>query len=176
LKALLCYSGKDFRIEEIEKPAIADNEMLIEMLCCGLCGSDIIKIFDEKIKKPDVYGHEVVGKVVEVGRNVDKFKLGDIVVAAHRIPCGKCHYCKHGNHSMCKQFKETSIVPGGFSQYIMLSDKQLNSPRIPNNRVNKTSRALTVKKAGLDLIICAMICHPPLNYKSSFSSVTHIPA
>jgi len=127
LKALFCYSDKDFKIEEIEKPAITDNDMLIEMLCCGLCGSDIIKIFDEKLKKPDVYGHEVVGKVVEVGRNVDKFKLGDIVVAAHRIPCGKCHYCKHGNHSMCKQFKETNIVPGGFSQYIMLSDKHIKN-------------------------------------------------
>lgn len=127
LKALFCYSYKDFRIEEIEKPAITDSEMLIEMLCCGLCGSDIIKIFDEKSKKPDIYGHEVVGKVVEAGRNVGKFKVGDIVVAAHHIPCGKCHYCKHGNHSMCKQFKETNIVPGGFSQYIMLSDKHINN-------------------------------------------------
>lgn len=127
MKALLCYSDKDFRIEEIEKPAITDNEMLIEMLCCGLCGSDIIKIFDEKLKKPDVYGHEVVGKVVEVGGNIDKFKLGDIVVAAHHIPCGKCHYCKHGNHTMCKQFKETNIIPGGFSQYIMLSDKHIKN-------------------------------------------------
>ncbi len=127
MKALFCYSDKDFRIEEIEKPAITDNEMLIEMLCCGLCGSDIIKIFDQKLKKPDVYGHEIVGKVVEAGRNVDKFKVGDIVVAAHHIPCGKCHYCEHGNHSMCKQFKETNIVPGGFSQYIMLSDKHIEN-------------------------------------------------
>jgi len=127
LKALFCYSGKDFRIEETGKPVITDSEMLIEMLYCGLCGSDIIKIFDEKLKKPDIYGHEVVGKVIEAGRNVNKFKVGDIVVAAHHIPCGKCHYCRHGNHSMCKQFKETNIVPGGFSQYIMLSDKHINN-------------------------------------------------
>ncbi|MCL5073928.1 MAG: alcohol dehydrogenase catalytic domain-containing protein [Actinobacteria bacterium] len=127
MKALFCYNAKDFRIEEVEKPAIADNEMLIEMLCCGLCGSDIIKIFDENLKKPDIYGHEVVGKVVETGRNVKKFKLGDIVVAAHHIPCGKCHYCQHGSHSMCNQFKETNIIPGGFSQYIMLSDKHINN-------------------------------------------------
>ncbi|MCL4418271.1 MAG: alcohol dehydrogenase catalytic domain-containing protein [Actinobacteria bacterium] len=127
MKVLRCYNAKDFRIEEIEKPAIDDNEMLIEMLCCGLCGSDIIKIFDENLKKPDIYGHEVIGKVVETGRNVKKFKLGDIVVAAHHVPCGKCHYCLHGSHSMCKQFKETNIIPGGFSQYIMLSDKHINN-------------------------------------------------
>jgi len=127
LKALFCYSEKDFKIEEIEKPAITDDEMLIEMLYCGLCGSDIIKIFDEKLKKPDIYGHEVVGKVIEAGRNVDKFKIGDIVVVAHHVPCGKCHYCRHGNHTMCKQFKETNIIPGGFSQYIMLSDKHIKN-------------------------------------------------
>ncbi|MFC2144761.1 zinc-binding dehydrogenase [Actinomycetota bacterium] len=120
MKALLCYNEKDFRIEEIEKPEISDDEMLIELLYCGLCGSDIVRIFNTK-GKPSVYGHEVIGKVVEVGAKVKKFKIGDIVVAAHHIPCGKCHYCKHGNHTMCEMFKETNIYPGGFCQYIRLS-------------------------------------------------------
>ncbi len=126
MKALLCYSEKDFRIEEIEKPSISDNEMLIELLYCGLCGSDIVKIFDTR-GKPSVYGHEVVGKVVETGAMVKKFKTGDIVVAAHHIPCGKCHFCKHGNHTMCKMFKETNIYPGGFCQYIRLSPEHINN-------------------------------------------------
>lgn len=127
MKALFCYSDKDFRIEEIDKPIITGNEMLIEMLYCGLCGSDIIKIFDGKLKKPDIYGHEVVGKVVETGVNVDNFKPGDIVVTAHHIPCGRCRYCMHGNYTMCKQFRKTNIVPGGFSQYILLSDKHIKN-------------------------------------------------
>ncbi|MES0342395.1 MAG: alcohol dehydrogenase catalytic domain-containing protein, partial [Candidatus Humimicrobiaceae bacterium] len=124
MKALLCYSEKDFRMEEIEKPDISDDEMLIELLYCGLCGSDIVRIFNTK-GKPSVYGHEVVGKVVETGARVKKFKTGDIVVAAHHIPCGKCHYCKHGNHTMCKMFKETNIYPGGFCQYIKLSPEHI---------------------------------------------------
>lgn len=111
----------------MEKPSISDDDMLIEMLYCSLCGSDIIKIFDTTLKKPDVYGHEVVGKVTEVGSNVKKFKIGDIVVAAHHIPCGSCHFCRHGNHTMCAQFKETNIEPGGFSQYIKLSDKHIKN-------------------------------------------------
>ncbi len=126
MKALLCYSEIDFRMEEIEKPSISDNEMLIELLYCGLCGSDIVRIFNTK-GKPSVYGHEVVGRVSEVGTKVKKFKTGDMVVAAHHIPCGKCHYCKHGNHTMCKMFKETNIYPGGFCQYIRLSPEHINN-------------------------------------------------
>ncbi|MCJ7666393.1 MAG: alcohol dehydrogenase catalytic domain-containing protein, partial [Actinobacteria bacterium] len=121
MKALLCYSEKDFRIEEIEKPAISDDEMLIEMINCGLCGSDITKILDQGDGKPAVYGHEVAGRVVEAGPEVKKFKKGDIIVAAHHIPCGECHYCMHGNHTMCGMFKSTNIYPGGFCQYIRLS-------------------------------------------------------
>jgi len=126
MKALLCYNEKDFRMEEIEKPSISDDEMLIELQYSGLCGSDIVKIFDTK-GKPSVYGHEVVGKVVETGSGVKKFKKGDIVVAAHHIPCGECHYCKHGNHTMCKMFKETNIYPGGFCQYIRLSAEHIEN-------------------------------------------------
>ena len=121
MKALLCYSEKDFRMEEIEKPVISDDEMLIEMINCGLCGSDITKIFDPGDVKPAVYGHEVAGRVVEAGQEVKKFKKGDIIVAAHHIPCGECHFCRHGNHTMCSMFKSTNIYPGGFCQYIKLS-------------------------------------------------------
>jgi len=127
MKALLCYSEKDFRIEEVDRPSISDDDMLIEMINCGLCGSDITKIFDPGDKKPAIYGHEIVGKVVDTGPEVKKFKKGDIVIAAHHIPCGQCHYCRHGNHTMCSMFKRTNIYPGGFCQYIRLSADHINN-------------------------------------------------
>lgn len=125
MKALLCYSRDEFKLEEIDRPGILQDEMLIEMLYTGLCGSDIVKIMDLRVKKPAVFGHEVVGKVVETGKNVKEFKKGDIVVAAHHIPCYKCHYCLHGNHSMCRHFKETNIYPGSFCQYVRLSGEHI---------------------------------------------------
>jgi L-iditol 2-dehydrogenase len=125
MKALLCYNQNEFKLEEIDKPEIQKDEMLIEMIYTGLCGSDIVKIFDPAVKKPAVFGHEVVGKVVETGRDVTRFKSGDIVVAAHHIPCYRCHYCLHGNHSMCRHFKETNIYPGSFCQYIRLSKEHI---------------------------------------------------
>ena len=72
-----------------------------------------------------MFGHEVVGKVIETGKNVTKFSIGDIVVAAHHIPCYQCHYCLHGSYSMCRHFKETNIFPGSFCQYIKLSKEHI---------------------------------------------------
>ncbi len=144
MKALLCYNEKDFRMEEIEKPSISDDEMLIELLYCGLCGSDIVRIFNTK-DKPSLYGHEVVGKVSEVGSRVKKFKVGDIIVAAHHIPCGNCHYCKHGNHTMCKMFKNTNIYPGGFCQYIRLSPEHIKNTTFKLPEGNNPLEALFVE-------------------------------
>ncbi len=125
MKALLCYNQNEFRLEEIDKPEIGKEEMLIEMIYTGLCGSDIVKIFDPEIKKPAVFGHEVVGKVVETGEKVTGFKPGDMVVTAHHIPCYHCHYCMHQSYSMCRHFKETNIYPGSFCQYIRLSKEHI---------------------------------------------------
>ncbi len=125
MKALLCYNQNEFKLEEIDKPDIQEDEMLIEMIYTGLCGSDIVKIFDPAVKKPAVFGHEVVGRVVKTGKDVTGFKAGDIVVTAHHIPCYQCHYCLHGNHSMCRHFKETNIYPGSFCQYIRLSKEHI---------------------------------------------------
>jgi len=113
-------------LEEMARPEIKKDEMLIEMVYTGLCGSDIIKIFDPAVKKPAVFGHEVVGRVVKTGKDVERFKTGDTVVAAHHIPCYKCHYCLHGSHSMCRHFKDTNIYPGAFSQYIRLSKEHID--------------------------------------------------
>lgn len=125
MKALLCYNQNEFKLEEIDRPEILKDEMLIEMIYTGLCGSDIVKIFDPAVRKPAVFGHEVVGRVVEAGKNVTRFKSGDVVVAAHHIPCYRCHYCLHGSHSMCRHFKETNIYPGSFSQYIRMSKEHI---------------------------------------------------
>ncbi|MEA2015571.1 MAG: alcohol dehydrogenase catalytic domain-containing protein [Actinomycetota bacterium] len=126
MKALFCYSSDKFVLEEMPVPRIKKDEMLMEMVYTGLCGSDIIKIFDPEVKKPAVFGHEVVGRIVETGNDVEKFKKGDLVVAAHHIPCYRCQYCLHGNYSMCRHFKDTNIYPGAFSQYIKLSKEHID--------------------------------------------------
>jgi len=118
MKTVYCYRSDKFEIKNIPKPKINQDEILVKVIACGICGSDIKKIFDDNVKKPIVLGHEIAGDVVEIGSGVKDFEVGDRVVVTHHIPCFDCQYCKHENYSMCKQFKSTNIYPGGFSQHI----------------------------------------------------------
>ncbi len=97
---------------------------IIKVLGCGLCGSDIVKIRTGKAKNGDVLGHEVVGEIVEINSKTN-FDIGDKVALGHHVPCFNCGYCWGGNYSMCKHFKETNIIPGGFAEYIYVSEEHL---------------------------------------------------
>ena len=100
------------------RPAAGPGELLLRLRGCGLCGSDIAKIVESPTRAPAVLGHEVVGDVVEAGGGVQGFVAGDRVVAAHHVPCARCHYCRRGSESMCREFKLSNLDPGGFAEYV----------------------------------------------------------
>lgn len=99
---------------------------IVKVLGCGLCGSDIVKFIHKISKDGTVLGHEIVAEIVDIDSDTD-FKIGDEIVTSHHIPCGECVYCKHGNVSMCEHFKSTNIRPGGFSEYVYLSEEHLKN-------------------------------------------------
>ena len=103
---------------EWPRPSVGPGELLLRLRGCGLCGSDIAKITAPETRGPAVFGHEVVGDVTEVGEGVAGFEVGDRVVAAHHVPCGRCHYCGRGSESMCRAFKASNLDPGGFAEYV----------------------------------------------------------
>lgn len=106
---------------------LADKKgALVKVLGCGLCGSDIVKFLHKISKNGTVLGHEIVAQIVEINSETN-FKTGDIIVTSHHIPCGKCDYCRHGNVSMCEHFKSTNIYPGGFSEYVYLTEEHLKN-------------------------------------------------
>ncbi len=115
-------------IEEAPKPDLKKlgSGAIIKTSGCGLCGSDIVKFRQKFAKEGTVLGHEIVGEIVEINSKTN-FKVGDKIVSSHHIPCFKCTYCKNENYSMCKHFKKTNIIPGGFSQYIYLSEEHLQN-------------------------------------------------
>ncbi|HEX7696116.1 MAG TPA: alcohol dehydrogenase catalytic domain-containing protein [Candidatus Acidoferrum sp.] len=112
------------RVEEVPVPEVGDGEVLIKVAACGVCGTDIKKIFHAYVPPPQILGHELAGAVVAVGRGVTRWKLGDRVMSFHHIPCGACFYCEHRLFSQCKQYKTTGLtggfVPngGGFAEYV----------------------------------------------------------
>ncbi len=99
---------------------------LVKVFGCGLCGSDIVKLIHKISKDGTVLGHEIVAGIVEINSETS-FKKGDVIVTSHHIPCGNCVYCRHGNVSMCKHFKDTNLMPGGFSEYVYLSEEHLKN-------------------------------------------------
>ena len=99
---------------------------IVKVLGCGLCGSDIVKLKHNLVKHGTVLGHEIVAKIVAIDSETD-FKKDDVIVTSHHIPCGKCEYCKNGNVSMCRHFKETNIRPGGFSELVFVSEEHLQN-------------------------------------------------
>jgi L-iditol 2-dehydrogenase len=117
VKAVVLREGGRLLVEDWPRPSAAAGELLLRLRGCGLCGSDIAKVVAPP-PKPIVLGHELVGDVVQVGAGVARFQVGDRVVAAHHVPCGRCHYCGRGSASMCRAFKTSNLDPGGFAEYV----------------------------------------------------------
>jgi L-iditol 2-dehydrogenase len=119
------YRGKGIvRVEEVPVPDVGEGEVLIKVAACGVCGTDIKKIFHGYVEPPQILGHEVAGTVVAVGHRVTKWKPGDRVMSFHHIPCGTCFFCEKRSFSQCKQYKTTGLTGGftpnggGFAQYV----------------------------------------------------------
>jgi L-iditol 2-dehydrogenase len=112
------------RVEEVPVPEVGDGEVLIKVAACGICGTDIKKIYQRYVEPPQILGHELAGTVVAIGRGITKWKLGDRVMSFHHIPCGTCFYCKNRLFSQCKQYKTTGLTGGftpnggGFGEYV----------------------------------------------------------
>ena len=118
MKAVVFHGGGRLAPGDWPRPAVGAGELLLRVRGCGLCGSDIAKIVAPETRGPAVFGHEVVGDVIEAGDGVAGFAVGDRVVAAHHVPCGQCHYCRRGSESMCRAFKASNLDPGGFAEYV----------------------------------------------------------
>ena len=115
--AAMYYNNQDVRIEEMSKPKIGDDEILVKVMASGICGSDVIEWYRVP-KAPRVLGHEATGIIVKAGANVTKYQAGERVFVSHHVPCNKCRYCLRGHHTACETLHTTNYYPGGFAQYI----------------------------------------------------------
>ena len=111
------YNNHDVRIQDVPKPEIGDDELLVKVMASGICGSDVTEWYRVP-KAPRILGHEATGVIEQVGSKVVGCKVGDRVFVSHHVPCGKCRYCLRGNHTACETLHTTNYYPGGFAQYI----------------------------------------------------------
>ncbi|HVP78553.1 MAG TPA: zinc-dependent dehydrogenase [Thermodesulfobacteriota bacterium] len=117
MRAAMYYNNKDVRLEEIAMPQIGPGELLVKVVASGICGSDVMEWYRIK-KAPRVLGHEITGEIVEVGKGIDRYKIGDRVFVSHHVPCNTCQYCLNGFHTLCDTLRSTNFDPGGFAEYL----------------------------------------------------------
>ncbi len=129
MKVARLYSFDDIRIENIPVPGIGPRDALIKTKACGICSGDVMPWYIEK-KAPLVLGHEPSGEVVEVGSEVRSFKRGDRVFTHHHAPCFTCRFCRRGDYVQCDTWKNSRIIPGGVSEYILVPSVNLENDTI----------------------------------------------
>ncbi len=134
MKVARYYNAHDIRIEEAPIPAIQENEALVDMKACGVCGSDLMGWYLES-RAPLVLGHEPTGIITKKGSKVKTFDVGDRVFVHHHVACMRCHYCLRGDFTLCEQFHKTNIDPGGFAEYFRVPapNLEIDTLKLPSS-------------------------------------------
>lgn len=124
MKAQVFRGVNQLSYEEVPKPDIGEDEVLVQVKVVGLCQSDIKKICYPLYEPPRIFGHETAGEIAAVGSAVTGWQVGQRVVVLHHIPCMHCEYCLNDNFSMCEVYKNITTTAGfspsggGFADYV----------------------------------------------------------
>ena len=132
MKALVAYGKGDYKYEPAYPvPECGDDDIIIKTEGCGVCAGDL-KCFhgnstwgDEThemwVRPPFIPGHEFLGYVVEKGKNVTEYEIGDRIIADQIVPCGTCKFCKTGRYWMCQPHATFGFQKennGGMAEYV----------------------------------------------------------
>jgi len=134
----------NLELKEVKEPKPKRDEVLVEVVAAGICGTDVHIKHDQTFYTPPVIlGHEYSGKVVEVGSNVTGVAIGDVVVSPATAYCGKCYQCKTGHMNRCtsetKRILGTSRANGAFAKYLT----------VPEYIVHKVPKGVSMEEAAL---------------------------
>lgn len=119
-------------LREMDSPARPEGGLLVRMVACGICGSDLMSWYQDR-RAPMVLGHEPVGEVIS--GTVGEIGPGDRVVVHHHVPCLACDHCRNGRETLCPRFRQTRIEPGGLAEVIAVpaENAALDTLRIPDH-------------------------------------------
>ncbi|MEI7473933.1 MAG: zinc-binding dehydrogenase [bacterium] len=140
MKAAVLHQNNNFlTIEEVELPLINDDEILVKVIACGVCHTDLHYIdhgVDTFQSKPVILGHEISG-IVEDSKS-EYFEIGDKVLLPAVYTCGECSFCLKGRENLCKNFTMLgNSINGGFAEYIKVKAK--DSIKLPDSMLLEES-------------------------------------
>ena len=127
MKALVIEVEDKFTYKDVPIPEIKEDEVLVKVKACGICGSDVPRVMHKGVHfYPIIVGHEFAGDVVKVGAKAQFAKVGQRVTAAPLIPCGTCPDCQKGNPAMCTHYSFIgSRQDGAMAEYVAVPAKNL---------------------------------------------------
>jgi len=119
MKALLLTAPSTLAIVDFPTPAIADDEVLVRIHACGICGSDFHGWDGSSGRRqaPLIMGHEASGEIVATGPRVEKWHAGDRVTFDSTIYCGVCHFCCQGQINLCENRRVVGVSPNEYKQH-----------------------------------------------------------
>ncbi|MDI6783795.1 MAG: zinc-dependent alcohol dehydrogenase family protein [bacterium] len=127
MRAAVYTKKETIQFQELPKPEPKPDELVLKVLGCGVCGTDQHIYMGEVplAQPPVVLGHEYVGEIVELGKEVKDFEIGDWICVDPLLPCGYCPSCQGGKYNHCSNIIINGYhITGGFAQYSKINQKQ----------------------------------------------------
>lgn len=157
MKAMVFHGPRDLRYDDVPDPVLSGRrDMIVRVRKCSICGSDLHMYRGKKIGPVDYattpmrfcVGHEAIGEVVEVGASVTRHRVGDRVLMAGGVGCGRCDRCARGAFSLCES---GAVIPYGFSpllqglqaEFAVIRQADLSAMRIPEGVGDEQALLLT---------------------------------
>jgi len=127
MQALRLYGPSDLRLEDLPVPKAPAGGAVVKVEACAICGSDVRNV-SHGMTLPVTLGHEIAGTIHEIGEGVEGLEVGQQIVLAAVIACGRCGYCQRGLQNQCDYKEAISYrYDGGFAEYIQVPPQLLTA-------------------------------------------------
>ena len=125
MRAVVFPDSKQIEIQQVDDPGCGDDDVVVEVTSCGICGTDLHIYNAEYMSEfPLIPGHEFHGKVAEIGKNVTQYKVGDRVTVDPNLYCGKCSRCRNEQSNQCLNLEVVGVTrSGGFAEYVTVPER-----------------------------------------------------
>ena len=164
MRALLLSEYKKLSVVEMPTPEIGDDEALVRVRACGICGSDIHGYDGSTGRRipPLVMGHEAAGVIERVGRGVTDFTTGDRVSFDSTVSCGTCDFCRRGQINLCDNRTVLGVSCGDYRRHGAFAEYVA----VPSRILYKLPDSLPFERAALleavSIAVHAVNRHPPM--------------
>lgn len=131
MKAAVYEGSLEIQLKDVPEPVIGPTDVLVRPKFVGICGTDL-SAWEYGMYEPGlIMGHEFSGEIVEVGKDVTSWEIGDRIVPNSLLPCGKCSFCKVQKFSICDDMQMVGIsMNGGLAELVALPQKMIH--KLPN--------------------------------------------